>query len=137
MSVWVQSKHGDWDISLEFGEFHEKRVRQLFETEGKTIEVKADKAWHTTGNVAIEYRFRGRPSGLSTTEAKWWLTVLTNKENPKESDMMILWSVSKLKAHLKQIQHKLRKVDAGYLGASKVLLVPLKHFLPVLNTNKH
>lgn len=135
MSVWVQSQYGDWDISLEFGEFHENRVRQLFEAEGGTIEVKADKAWHTTGNVAIEYRFRGRPSGLSTTEAKWWCTVLTNKNNPKESDMIVLWSVSKLKAHLKNIQHKIRKVNAGYRRASKVLLVPVRDFLPVLNMN--
>jgi transposase len=137
MSEWIQSKHGDWDVDLEFGEYHETRVRTIFELEGKTIEVKADRAWHTTGNIAIEYRFRGRPSGLSTTEAKWWLTVLTNKENPKESDMMILWSVSKLRAHLKKIQHKLRKVNAGHLRASKVLLVPLRHYLPALNITKH
>lgn len=135
MSVWLQSKHGDWDIDLEFGEYHETRVRTIFEMEGKTIEVKADKAWHTTGNVAIEYRFRGRPSGLQTTKAKWWCTVLTNKENPKESDMIILWRVEELKFHLNRMWDKLRKVDAGYMKASRVVLVPVKDFLPVLNMN--
>jgi|TARA_B100000035_G_scaffold129236_1_gene109874 hypothetical protein len=135
VSVWVQSKHGDWDISLEFGQYHEEKVRAIFEGDASTIEVKADKAWHYTGNVAIEYRFRGNPSGLSTTKAKWWCTVLTNKDDPEETDMLILWEVSKLKAHLKKIWNRLRKVDAGYRRASKVLLVPVKDFLPVLNMN--
>ena len=61
----------------------------------------------------------------------------SNKQRkPKGERHDELWSVSKLKAHLKQIKHKLRKVDAGY-PMSKVLLVPMKHFLPVLNISKH
>ena len=45
MSAWVQSKHGDWDISLEFGQYHEEKVRAIFEGNASTIQVKADKAW--------------------------------------------------------------------------------------------
>jgi hypothetical protein len=130
MGVWTQSKHGDWDISLEFGEYHEEKVRKIFEG-GETIEVKADKAWHTTGNVAVEFRFRGRPSGISTTEAKWWCTTLTNKKNPKEVDMIILWEVGKLKAYLKKNWQEFKKVGAGYRKASKILLIPVRDFLPL------
>jgi hypothetical protein len=133
MSVWAQSKHGDWDISLELGEHHEKCVREIFEG-GETIEVKADKMWHTTGNIAIEYRFRGRPSGLSTTEAKWWCVVLTNKKDPKKSDMIILWETMNLRRHLKSILNRLKKVNGGYRSASKILLVPLKDFIPQVQT---
>ena len=45
MSAWVQSKHGDWVISLEFGQYHEEKVRAIFEGIASTIQVKANKAW--------------------------------------------------------------------------------------------
>ena len=131
MSVWVQSEHGDWDIALELGVHHEKRVRALFEGDDGTIEVKADQMWHTTGNVAVEYRFRGKPSGLSSTKAKWWGVVLTNKDDPKQSDMIILWETKKLKKHLRSMMHGLRKVSGGYRQASRLLLVPLREFIPL------
>jgi len=134
MSEWAQSKHGDWDISLEFGEHHENEVRQIFEGDG-TIEVKADKAWHKTGNIAIEYKFRNRPSGISTTEAKWWCVVLTNKMNPRKSDAILVCEVSRLRAHLKSMFRNLRRVNGGFKNASRLLLVPVRMFLPI--TTKH
>jgi hypothetical protein len=124
---WVQ---GDWDISLEFGEFHEDRVRKIFEGDG-TIEVKADRMWHSTGNIAVEYKFRNRPSGISTTEAKWWCVVLTNKIDPKKSDAILLCEVKKLRVHLKLMFPSLRKVNGGFRSASKLLLVPVEKFLPI------
>ncbi|MBT5916452.1 MAG: hypothetical protein HOH60_08900, partial [Opitutae bacterium] len=45
MSAWVQSKHGDWVISLEFGQYHEEKVRAIFEGIASTIQIKANKAW--------------------------------------------------------------------------------------------
>ena len=131
MGEWTQ---GNWDISLEFGEHHESEVRQIFEGDG-TIEVKADKIWHKTGNIAIEYKFRNKPSGISTTEAKWWCVVITNKIKPRKSDAILVVEVEKLRKHLKAMFHQLKKVDGGFKSASRLLLVPVKAFLPI--TMKH
>lgn len=36
------------------------------------IEVKSDRATHKTGNVVIENKYGGKPSGIETTKATWW-----------------------------------------------------------------
>ena len=36
------------------------------------IEVKSDRATHKTGNVVIENKYGGEPSGIETTKAAWW-----------------------------------------------------------------
>ena len=68
----------NFDIDLEFGEVWEERVRKIFENKG-TIEVKTERdIWRTTGNIVIEIGYKGRPSGLSITDAEWWIHVLTS-----------------------------------------------------------
>ena len=37
-----------------------------------TVEVKSDAIARRTGNLFIEYRQKGRPSGISVTEADYW-----------------------------------------------------------------
>jgi hypothetical protein len=37
-----------------------------------TVEVKSDKKQRETGNVFIEFRQHGRPSGLAVSTARWW-----------------------------------------------------------------
>jgi len=58
-----------------------------------TFEVKNDLMAEKTGNIAIEFESRGKPSGVSTTKADYWVykfsnmfyiierTVLVNKGN--------------------------------------------------------
>jgi hypothetical protein len=42
------------------------------------VEVKSDGQCQRTGNVFIEYKQKGRPSGIATTEAHWYaIEVLT------------------------------------------------------------
>lgn len=42
---------------------------------GYTVEVKFDRKSKSTDNVAIEYRYRGKPSGISTTKAIEWIHI--------------------------------------------------------------
>ena len=64
-----------FDIDLKFGQIYEEKIRKIFA--GK-IEVKAERdIWKRTGNIAIEVRCYGKPSGLSVTEADWWIHLLT------------------------------------------------------------
>lgn len=48
--------------------------------ESLTIETKLDKRSQTTLNIAIEYSFRGSPSGIETTTADWWVQGFHDKE---------------------------------------------------------
>ncbi len=41
-----------------------------------TVEVKFDRMAVSTGNVAVEVEFRGKPSGIETTTAPWWCLVV-------------------------------------------------------------
>ena len=68
-----------FDIDLEFGKMGEEFVSNVLEGNTK-IEVKTERdIWVTTGNVAIEIRCNGKPSGLSTTEANVWIHLLAHK----------------------------------------------------------
>lgn len=54
-----------------------------FQLGNETYEVKDDQYSAKSGNVAIETSCRGKPSGISVTEADWWVHVIylpTNNE---------------------------------------------------------
>ena len=75
------NKTSTFDFDLKYGQIREKRVAELLK-DGK-VEVKTERSWwRKTGNVAIEYEYRGKPSGIDKTEAKWWFHILElkNKE---------------------------------------------------------
>ena len=89
---------GNFDIDLDFGKVYEEKVRKLFEGEG-SIEVKTERdIWADTGNVAIEIRSRGKPSGISITDAKWWIQVFTIDGDVK---FMLMFRVDKLRKAVK------------------------------------
>jgi len=62
---------------LELGESSETWLNELF-SDGKKIEVKTDLMADKTKNIYIEIYSRGKKSGLSTTEAEYWIFKLTN-----------------------------------------------------------
>ena len=66
-------KHsGSFYHDLDFGEKAEDWVKDLFGG-GLKVEVKSDRIAHETGRVYIEVYSRGNPSGISTTEADYWI----------------------------------------------------------------
>ena len=75
-------------------------------TSGKitTIEIKEDIYCRRSGNVAVEFHSRGKPSGISTTQSDFYLEVL---HLDKVSRMYVIISVDKLK----------RLVETGRYGS--------------------
>ena len=72
----VSHKEFNFDADLKFGESFEDEIINLFEGDG-SVEVKADDGiWKRTGNIVVEIRYKGKPSGISTTDAKWWINCL-------------------------------------------------------------
>ena len=66
-----------FDLDLKFGHFGEDFVRDMQKGNTK-IEVKTERdIWKSTGNIAIEIRCNGVPSGLSTTGSEVWVHLLS------------------------------------------------------------
>ena len=113
-----------FDLDLEFGKLGEEFVRDM-QVGNKKIEVKTERdIWKTTGNIAIELRYRGNPSGLSTTESSVWVHLLSYK-GVIEGGFM--FKVDQLKAKIKRL-HKsggLKMVMGGDDNMSQMALLPI------------
>ena len=112
-----------FDIQLAEGEIAEEELRQLF-TGGVTIEVKRDFMVSDTGNVAIEEAYRGKPSGIETTEADVWAIVLDGPEY--QGEVKILISTKRLRCLVKEVQ---KYVRGGDIKRSKMRLLPVEWLL--------
>jgi len=115
---------GNFDLDLNFGQIYEEKVRDIFEGDG-SIEVKTERdIWQKTGNIAIEIRYRGKPSGISSTDAKWWIHILSN-DNDIETALM--FKVEKLKKKIKQMVMlgMAKIVIGGDNDNSEIVLLPI------------
>tara|TARA_Y100000588_G_scaffold362827_1_gene424902 strand:+ start:275 stop:670 length:396 start_codon:yes stop_codon:yes gene_type:complete len=114
----------NWDVDVDFGRHWEKEACRLLEGHGR-LEVKADRLWHRTGNLAFERRYRGHPSGLSITEADWWVTVLTSPKDPMEAHCIMLHRPKALKRILNNLlrRGKASKLKGGDGGKSELVVV--------------
>ena len=71
----------DFDLDYTFGAAGESLVNELL-TQGKTVEVKRDRKWWSTGNIYIETECwyntseSWEASGLTVTKADYWAFVL-------------------------------------------------------------
>ena len=123
-------KDENFDIDLDFGEEFENKIVNIFEGDG-SIEVKTEdvkhptKNWKVTGNIAIEIRCKGKPSGLSTTGSSVWIHLLSKKGVIKGG---FLFKVDELKGKIKKLHEngKLKMVMGGDDNASQMALLPIK-----------
>lgn len=122
---------GNFDLDLNFGQIYEEKVRDIFEGDG-SIEVKTERdIWQKTGNIAIEIRYRGKPSGISSTDAKWWIHILSN-DNDIETALM--FKVEKLKKKIKQMVKlgMAKVVIGGDNDNSEIVLLPIDKITNIL-----
>ena len=116
-----------WDIDLAFGEKNEEKLVRILK-HGK-IEVKTERdKWRETGNIAVELSCFGKKSGLTITEADWWATILSWKDNVKG---IILVPVANMKKIVKNSVKNGRGVITmgGDENASELVLVPLEDLI--------
>ena len=114
-----------FDLDLEFGKMGEEFTQKVFEGNSK-VEVKTERdIWATTGNIAIEMRCKGVPSGVSTTEANVWIHLLAENGVIKGG---FLFKVDELKAKIKKLHNEgnLKMVMGGDDNASQMALLPIK-----------
>ena len=109
-----------FDIDLQYGQVREKRIADILKNE--KIEVKTERdIWKKTGNIAIEFESRGKPSGIAVTDAKWWVHVLADEE---DDYCMLLFPTDKLKKIARKYLSK--AISGGDNDTSKFVLLPLK-----------
>jgi len=116
--------NNDFKFDLEFGQldgetwFHELVTN-------KKVEVKSDRRTAETGNVYIEYWSRGKPSGIATSQADFYVYKVAE-------DQAILISTSQLKKKIKQLieEGKAKKdVKGGDNNTSLGILCKLKDLI--------
>ena len=120
------NKDNKFDIDLAYGEIQEKELYRILAKE--RIEVKAEKGkWKKTGNIAVELSCRGKLSGLSTTKAGYWATVLA-EESSRDIKAIIIIPTDEMKKRVKSIvkQGSGKMVMGGDENASELALIPLK-----------
>ena len=113
----------NFDIDLKKGQEGELLVEELAKG-NRTIEVKRDYIVSRTGNLAVEVSYRGKPSGLSTTEAEWWAFVLDGKYY--ENKVIIFIETNRLKQIVDDIHKTKGIVKGGDSNQSQLVLVPVE-----------
>ena len=120
----VDYKKNNFDIDLDFGMKGEDWVIKLFEGNEK-IEVKTERGlWKETGNIAIEITYKGKPSGLSTTEADTWIHLL---EDNREIVGGFIIPVKILKQRIKNLykDKEISIIKGGDDNNSSIALLPI------------
>lgn len=126
-----------FDLDLKFGQQGEQWLRTLGAPGGLKIEVKTERdQWFTTGNLVFEYRCRGKPSGVSTTEADFWVQILS-KDGVVYG--MMGWPTAQLKAFLRAVvkrpgDYGARLVNGGDDKASEMVVIPISQLHKVNTT---
>jgi hypothetical protein len=85
-----------FDLQLEASLIRERGLAAMLGDQAQKIELKTESwQWEHTGNLAIEFRCDGKPSGIATTEATWWVHEL------RREDQTLVWlwfPIERLKA---------------------------------------
>ena len=129
-------KEGEWympnieelkkfDIDLAFGEKGEDFVKEVLQGNGK-IEVKTERdKWENTGNLVIEIRCNGKLSGLSATESKTWVHLLSVDDKIRGG---FIFDTDYLKDRVKKLvkDGKAKVTKGGDFNASQIVLLPIK-----------
>lgn len=111
--------NSDFKFDLEFGKLEGESWFHDLVTE-KKVEVKCDRQAEVTGNIFIEFRSRGKLSGLSTTQSDYYVY----KYNDNQAFII---QTGYLKQKCKDLlrRHKAKIIRGGDNNTSEGLLIAL------------
>jgi len=101
----------DFKYDLELGQEGENLIAKLLHN--STIEVKLDFIAWRTKNIFIEYESRGKPSGISTTQAKFWFYIILKDGTSRNTEKITIDNVQDI---LFFKVDKLKKVSKEWLN---------------------
>lgn len=112
--------NSDFRYDLKVGQVAEKQLAKMLQS--NTIEVKRDFKASRTGHVFVEFFSRGKPSGISTTEADFWAFMLS-----KES--VVILPTKKLKELVEESKENGDVKRGGDKNTSKGALVSIERLV--------
>jgi hypothetical protein len=122
---------GDYrfDLDLKKGLHFENELYKILTVEnGTQIEVKADRWVSDTKRLAIEFKCRGKLSGISTSEAIWYAFVLGG--DLYKDEVIVLIKTERLKKLVKKIYKKYKKIiHGGDDNLSQMILIDVYDLL--------
>lgn len=109
----------DYDIRAKAdGEAGEHRLIQVLRDAGDgntfTIEVKTDRRAAETGNVYIELKVAGKPSGILTTKATWFVIVTD------DGDAMYTYRTAPFRDFIRHMANACWTADDGRYGNARL-----------------
>lgn len=118
-----------FDIQLSQSLICERQLGDIFANSRiEKIELKSETwQWERTGNICIEYKCDGKPSGISTTEADVWVHELRRED---ETLCYLMFPIERLKKLAREAIRRGRcRSGAGDDGRFDVALIPLREIL--------
>ena len=118
-----------FDLQLDQALIDERRLAEIFEHANiRRIELKSEShQWEKTGNICIEFRQNGHPSGIAATEADLWVHEL---KRDGETLCYLMFPAERLKKLAREAYKKGRhRSNAGDGGRFDVVLLRLRDIL--------
>lgn len=110
-----------FDLDLAYGEVREDKIAAMLT--GKKIEVKSERdLWQKTGNICIEYKSYGKPSGIDATESDYWFHNLCIGD---DEYCTLVFNTATLKKIVKRLD-SFKTVSGGDHKASQMYLLNLQ-----------
>ena len=124
----------DFDFDLARGVKSEHSLAQILGLSKDKFEVKSEFGfWQKSGNICIELAYKGKPSGLRTTKAKYWVHRFMFNQDVCVGQWLV--PVKNLKQIVKIFitENKKRKSQIirmlGDNYQSRCVLIPMSEFL--------
>lgn len=118
-----------FDLQLNQALIDERRLAEIFEhADIHKIELKSESyQWEQTGNICLEYRQDGQPSGIAATEAGVWVHEL---KRDGETLCYLMFPTERLKNLAREAYKQGRhRSQAGDGGRFEVVLLRLRDIL--------
>jgi len=124
----------DFDFDLARGVKSEHSLAQILGLSKDKFEVKSEFGfWQKSGNICIELAFKGKPSGLRTTKAKYWVHRFMFNQDVCVGQWLVpvknLKQIVKIfiKENKKRKSQIIRMLGDNY--QSRCVLIPMSEFL--------
>jgi hypothetical protein len=118
-----------FDLQLSSALINERRLAEIFTVAKiEKIELKSETwQWEQTGNICIEYRQNGAPSGIAVTEADYWVHELRRDD---QTLCYLMFPIERLKELARKAYAEGHKHEGGGDGGRFCnILIPLSWVL--------
>jgi len=114
----------DFKYDLRVGQIGEQLLDNILNF--RTIEVKRDSWIYKSGNIAIEYESRNKPSGIAKSQADYWAIIFSGDY---KDELILIIKENRLKEICREYYKKGMIKTMGDNNTSKAILIPITEIL--------